>query len=258
MGHGFSTQADGGKPESMGIDLMNGADRPAAPRLPSHEMTARFRRTLWWCLGVFLSVAGLVAGANFWIIERTRDRIYTSLDALPTEEVALVLGTSRFVGEYRNPFFEGRMDTAAKLFHAGKVRHFLVSGDNGRPEYDEPTWMRDALVERGVPASAVTLDYAGFRTLDSMIRAKAVFGLSRFTVVTDDFHQPRAVFLARAQGLEVVGCTSEHVPFRWSRQTRARELISRTVACLEVYLLHTKPRFYGPPVKIELAERQKG
>ena len=108
------------------------------------------------------------------------------------------------------------------------MRHLLVSGDHGRDSYDEPTWMCDALVARGVPRSAITLDYAGFRTLDSMARAQAVFGLHRFTIVTDDFHQARSIFLARSLGLEVVGFPSERVPYWWSKKVRTRELASRT------------------------------
>ena len=144
------------------------------------------------------------------------------------------------------------MNTAARLYHEGKVRHLLVSGDNGHSGYDEPSWMRDALIERGVPRSAITLDYAGFRTLDSMARAKSVFGLHRFTIVTDDFHIARSIFLARSYGLDVVGFPSEHVKYWWSKKVRTRELASRTVAFLEVYLLHTRPRYYGAPVKIEI------
>jgi SanA protein len=196
--------------------------------------------------------AAFVTGANCWVIHSTRDAIFTDLALLPKNDVALVLGTSRFNGDGRspNPFFLGRMNTAARLYHEGKVRHLLVSGDNGHAGYDEPTWMRDALISRGVPRSAITLDYAGFRTLDSMARAKSVFGLQRFTIVTDDFHIARAVFLARSYGLDVVGFPSERVAYWWSKKVRTRELASRTVAFLEVYLLHTPPRYYGPPVKI--------
>jgi SanA protein len=86
-----------------------------------------------------------------------------------------------------------------------------------------------------------------------MIRAKAVFGLQQFTIVTDDFHQPRAVFLARSLGLDVVGCPSERVAFRWSKRTRLREVASRLAAFLDVYVLHTGPKFYGPRVEIQVA-----
>jgi len=204
---------------------------------------------------LFLLLAGIVTLANYWVLHSTRAAIVTDFARLSTNDIGLVLGTSRYNsdGHSDNPFFEGRMNTAAKLYREGKVRRLLVSGDNGHAGYDEPTWMRDALVARGVPYSAISLDYAGFRTLDSMARAKAVFGLQRFTIITDDFHQARSVFLARSLGLDVVGFPSEHVRYWRSKKVRTRELISRTVACLDVYLFHTKPRYYGPPIKIEIA-----
>jgi SanA protein len=200
-------------------------------------------------------VVGFVAGANWWILHRTHSRIFTSAEAVPANDVAIVLGTSPMIqGRWVNLFFVGRMDTAAALYHAGKVKHLLVSGDNSRRTYDEPTAMRDALVERGVPVEAVTLDYAGFRTLDTMARAQAVFGLRRCTVVTDDFHMARSIYLAQAHGLEAVGCTSTPVSWQWSQKTRLREIASRTVAWLDVSLFHTRPKFYGPPVEIRIAD----
>lgn len=218
------------------------------------------RRRFWLLLALlaFLSIA-FITIANYWVIHSTRTDVFTDAASLPQNDVALVLGTSRYNGDGHspNPFFLGRMNTAARLYREGKVRHLLVSGDNGHAGYDEPTWMRDALIERGVPLSAITLDYAGFRTLDSMARAKNVFGLQRFTIVTDDFHISRAVFLARSYGLDVVGFPSERVAYWWSKKVRTRELASRTVAFLEVYLLHTKPRYFGPPVKIEIAAKDR-
>ncbi len=221
-------------------------------------MLSRYRRAIWLSLAAFVLLIAFILAANFWVIRRTRDGIITRAAALPQNDVTMILGTSRTVrGHWVNPFFEGRMNAAAELYREGKTRHFLVSGDNGHEGYDEPTWMRDALVTRGVPASAITMDFAGFRTRDSMARAKAVFGLQRFTIVTDDFHEPRAIFLARSYGLDVVGYPSASIPFERSKMTRARELISRTVACLEVYVLHTKARYYGPKVEIQLAAAPK-
>jgi SanA protein len=214
---------------------------------------ARVRLLAVLALVAGAAALGLVAIANWWITRTTRAHIITDRARLPRNDVGLVLGTSpKLRGGWSNPFFEGRIATAAELFHAGKVRHLLVSGDNSRRAYDEPTAMRDALVARGVPVTAITLDYAGFRTLDSMARAGAVFGIRRCTIVTDDFHQPRAVFLARSLGLDAVGFPSRHVPFRWSKKTRSREVASRLKACLDVYLLHTQPKFYGPPVAIPI------
>jgi SanA protein len=200
-------------------------------------------------------IAALTCLANVWMVASSRPSIYRTVKAVPANDVALVLGTAPRGRRWKNPFFEGRMDAAAKLYHAGKVRHLLLSGDNHRKDYDEPTAMREALVGRGVPEKAITLDYAGFRTLDSVARAKKVFGLSSVTIVTDRFHQPRSLFLAKAHGLHAVGFCSTDVPFRWAKKTLAREVISRVKACLDVYVLHTKPRFHGGNEEIRIASR---
>lgn len=161
-----------------------------------------------------------------------------------------MLGTSPYVGKRKNLFFEARMNATAALWKAGKIKLVLVSGDNGTKNYDEPTAMRDALVRRGLPSEAITLDHAGFRTLDTMARAKTVFGLDKATVVTDDFHLPRALFLAKAHGIEAAGFESEPVPLDSSVKTRLREVGSRVKAWLDIYILGTKPKFYGTKVDL--------
>ncbi|MEO8352838.1 MAG: ElyC/SanA/YdcF family protein, partial [Chthoniobacteraceae bacterium] len=113
--------------------------------------------------------------------------------------------------------------------------------------------MRDALISRGVPESVITLDYAGFRTLDSVVRARSVFGVDRLTIVTDDFHVARALFLARASGIEAIAYQSASVPWKWSKRTRFREVASRVKAWCDVYVLGTKPKFDGPPEPLRTA-----
>lgn len=120
---------------------------------------------------VAATVFGVVTLANTWVLYHGGRAVYNEAESLSAGRVALVLGTAPRVGRWNNPFFSGRMDAAAELYRVGKVRHILVSGDNGRKTCDEPTAMRDALVERGVQATDITLDYAGFRTLDSVARA---------------------------------------------------------------------------------------
>ena len=194
-------------------------------------------------IGSAFAMHGAVARAG-------RGRIYFDPGLVPAREVAVVLGTSPKIRTWANPFFESRMNAAAELWKRGKARHFIVSGDNSRKTYDEPTAMRDALVARGVPAEAVTLDYAGFRTLDTMARAFAVFGQREVTVVTDDFHLPRTLFLAEAHGMDAIGFGGKPVPLQWSKKTRTREVASRIAAWLDVHILHTKPKFFGPPVAV--------
>ena len=202
----------------------------------------------WSALGIVL----VIIACNCWLLAANRTRIFSTGTDVPVRAVAIVLGTSPRVGRWKNSFFEGRMDTAAQLWRAGKVRHLLVSGDNSRNDYDEPTAMRDALLTRGVPARAITLDYAGFRTLDSLVRAREVFGLRDLIIVTDDWHQPRAIFLAAAAGLDALGVSSAELPWSMSGKTRVREWLSRVKAVADVCVLRTKPKFLGQPVALPI------
>ena len=199
------------------------------------------------------ALALVTVACNWWLIEAHHRQIYLELASVPPRDVALVLGTSPGSPRHRNAFFEARMNTAGKLWKEGKVRHFLVSGDNGRREYDEPTAMQHALIARGIPPTAITRDYAGFRTLDSMVRARRVFGLGKVTIVTDDWHLPRALFLADAAGVDAIGVSLTQIPWKASAKTRVREWFARLNAVADVYILRTKPKFLGKPVPIPVA-----
>ena len=118
----------------------------------------------------------IIIASNIWIVESTEDRVYSDLNMLPDHRIALVLGTSyRSVGGGPNPFFQKRIEMAATLYSMGKIDHFILSGDNSTKYYNEPLEMQKALVKKGVPESAITLDYAGLRTLDSVVRSKKNF-----------------------------------------------------------------------------------
>jgi SanA protein len=217
------------------------------PRLP------RPARILAWSVScLILGILLVIAACNCWLLAANSGRIFPAGADVPVRKVAIVLGTAPRVGRGKNPFFEGRMDAAARLWRVGKVRHLLVSGDNSTRDYDEPTAMRDALIARGVPARAITLDYAGFRTLDSLVRAREVFGLRDIIVVTDDWHQPRALFLAAAAGLDALGASSAELPWSLSAKTRIREWLSRVKAVADICVLRTKPRFLGESVRLPI------
>jgi SanA protein len=117
--------------------------------------------------------------------------------------------------------------------------------------------MKKALLARGVPESALHLDYAGFRTLDSMARARMVFGVHEVTVITDDFHLARSLFLADSFGLKAVGYSPAPVPLRSSVKTRVRETVARPASLVDVYVLHRQPKFYGPKVDLRLAAEDR-
>ena len=153
-----------------------------------------------------------------------------------------------------NPYFFNRIDAAAKLFKAGKVEICIVSGNQargGRPRggYDEPADMRDALIAAGVPEDRIYRDYAGFRTLDSVLRAKGIFGQDRVIIVSQRFHLARALFLARWHGLENDGFEAKAVPLRFGVQTQLREVGARLAAVFDV-LRGKQPRYGGKAVRL--------
>ena len=198
------------------------------------------------------AAAGLAAWAcDAGIRRAVRGRCFAAPDRTPANRVGLVLGTSpRMPDGRRNLFYERRLDTAAALYRAGRVEFLLVSGDNSRRGYDEPTAMRDDLVARGVPPERIYRDCAGFRTLDSVVRARRVFGLDRATLVSQRFHNERAVWLARRAGLDAVACDAPDVRGVFGLKVRAREALARVQAVLDVAVWHRQPKFLGPPVII--------
>ncbi|MEZ5978602.1 MAG: ElyC/SanA/YdcF family protein [Planctomycetota bacterium] len=198
---------------------------------------------------VLASAAGALVLAACDLAVALSGRVYDDPAAVPHRRVALVLGTNPLHEGRPNRFYRTRIEAAAELYRAGAVDGILVSGDNGTPDYNEPEQMRDDLVALGVPAEFVTCDYAGFRTLDSVVRAQEVFGLDAFTVVSQPFHAERAVFLARSRGIDAVGFGAADPALRSWLKVRAREVLARTLAVGDV-LFGTEPRFLGPPVPV--------
>jgi SanA protein len=211
----------------------------------------RVVRSLFWTSVVLAIVIGTTAlVADRLVARRAAPFTTASLDRLPSLDVALVLGTAPRVWQGRpNQFFERRMDAAAELYRAGKVRWLLVSGDNRSHDYDEPTAMRAALIRRGIPAEAIYRDYAGIRTLDSVLRAATVFGQPRLVVVSQRFHTERAIFLARRHGIEAWGYEADDIVGALGMVPRLREYAGRLRAVWDV-LMDSEPRHGGSPVRI--------
>lgn len=207
------------------------------------------RLVVTMCLGLCCSAAAIWA-ANQWVESTSAALCHSRLEEVPELPVALVLGCSPTVAGRPNLFYVHRMEASARLYLTGKVRALIVSGDNGSKQYDEPTAMKEDLVRRGVPADAIYCDYAGFRTLDSIVRADRTFGQKRFMVVSQRFHNERAVFLARRHGLDAEAFDAGEVTGSSGLTTHLREYLARVQAVLDVTLLRTKPRFEGPPVRI--------
>lgn len=218
------------------------------PALSRRSLLRWCRIAIWLGLGLLL----LTAGINIWMTRRAQDRVHTRSEQVPVTQIALVLGTGKTFGGYINTHFRIRMDAAAELYKAGRIKHLLLSGDNSRPDYNEPNDMRDALVERGVPFAAMTCDYAGLRTLDSVVRARDIFGVKECVIISDDFHLARALWLADLHGIKATAFHSEVVPWRSSWRSRAREWLARMRAVSDE-ITGKEPKFGGERLPIPAA-----
>ena len=177
--------------------------------------------------------------------------VSSDLQAVPETDIALVLGCRRYLSNGRqNLFFKYRMDAAVEIFQSGKAKYLLVSGDNHIHSYNEPQDMKDALIERGIPESKIICDYAGFRTLDSVVRAKEVFGQDRLIIISQEFHNRRAVFIGQSREMEVYGYNARDVDTFNSIKTSLREALARVKTVLDVWVLHKQPKFLGHPMAI--------
>lgn len=204
-------------------------------------------RRLKLYIGVsFLILFLFFIGCNMWIMLATQPQIYKEVSAIPHRSVALVLGTSNRLSDGSpNPFFINRIETAYQLFKSGKVDHIIVSGDNRSKYYNEPVAMRNALIEKGIPSSVITLDFAGLRTLDSIVRCKEIFGQESVTIITQPFHSYRALFISQYYNMDAVVMVADE-PEAWqSAKVVARELLARPLAVLDLYIFKTSPRFLG-------------
>lgn len=198
-----------------------------------------------------------LAGAASWasIVKSSTPRIYNNVESVTPVNAALVLGTSRLLnGKYENPFFTHRIESAATLYKAGKVKFLIVSGNQAqgghdRGGYDEPTDMRNALIAAGVPEAAIYRDYAGFRTLDSVIRAKSIFGQDQVIVVSQRFHLERALYLADRHGLVGQGFEAADIPARYAFKTYLREFGARILAVTDIWT-GREPKFGGEHIEL--------
>lgn len=215
-------------------------------------MKGRRRHWLWRIVAAALAVGLFVPFAcEWWMLRSAEGFCYEDPAKVPVHHAAVVLGASPRLADGRaNLFFVKRMDAAAALFQAGRVRCLIVSGDNSSPDYDEPTAMKNALIHLGVPPDRIVCDYAGLRTLDSVIRAKKIFGQTGVALVSQHFHNARALYLARANGLDAVGFDAADVPVAASIKTFVREKFACLKAMMDVHLLGTQPRHLGPPVPL--------
>lgn len=189
--------------------------------------------------------------SNYTIASYAQEKTYDEVSAIQKNKVGLVLGTSKMLQNGRvNLYFKYRIEATVALYKAGKIEFVLVSGDNSTSSYDEPTDFKEALIKKGIPEHKIFLDYAGFRTLDSVIRAKEIFGQEKITIISQEFHNERAIYLAGKNDIEAIGFNARNVSRRYGLKVQLREYLARTKVFLDM-LFGVEPKFLGEKVEIK-------
>jgi SanA protein len=199
---------------------------------------------------LFLFFLVWIIGANWAIASNAGDKTFDTVSNCPKTKVGVVLGTSKTNRSgSENAYFTNRITAVVELYQAGKIEYILVSGDNGSADYDEPTDMKNALIEKGIPEEKIYLDHAGFRTLDSMERALKVFGQKEVIVISQRFHNERAIYLGEHFGMTVYGYNAKDVKKMGGFKTYVREKFARMKVFWDI-VFGVNSTFLGAPVKI--------
>lgn len=191
------------------------------------------------------------AAANLIVEKSAEGKVFSDIKSVPHRKAALLLGTSPLNRLGRpNTYFTNRILTAAELYRSGKIDYIIASGDNHTRKYDETTAMRDSLIANGVPSDRIITDFAGFRTLDSVVRAKEVFGCDSLTIISQADHDARALYIAKANGIDAVAVEAPILAGRLVRIRLAiREWLARDKMMLDL-LFGRKPHFLGEKIPI--------
>lgn len=191
---------------------------------------------------------------NQKVEKETQKSIFSDTQTIPYNKVGLLLGTSKYLATRTiNPYYQYRIDAAVALYQAGKIDLILASGDNSTIYYNEPTTIKKDLIKRGIPAERIYLDYAGFRTLDSIIRSNKIFGQESITVISQQFHNERAVYIAQKKGITAIGFNAQDVPPPYGTKTQVREKFARALMVFDL-LFKTEPKFFGEKIIMKIPE----
>jgi len=198
----------------------------------------------------FLLCIWLIILSDFFTVQNTQKNIYSDIVEIPENKVWLVLWTSKYIADgRRNLFYLYRIQATHELYENNKIEYILVSGDNSTQQYNETDTMKEDLISLWIPEEKIYGDYAGFRTLDSVVRAKEIFGQSEYTIITQKFHLERAIFLAKSEGIDAIWFTARDVPVSRAPRVWIRERLARVKMILDI-VLGVEPKFGGESIEI--------
>lgn len=210
-----------------------------------------FKKLIKFFLFTCLLIIAIVCFSNKTIVSNAKGKLYTSVKTIPKNKVGLLLGTVKYLSNGRvNLYYQFRIDAAVKLYKSRKINFIIVSGDNGSKGYDEPTDFKNDLIKLGIPENKIFLDYAGFRTLDSVVRAKEIFGQESITIISQQFHNERAIYLAEHFGLKAIGFNARGISGKYGIKVKLREYLARVKVFVDI-LFNVQPKFLGKPIEIK-------
>lgn len=165
-------------------------------------------------------------------------------------KVGLILGTTKRLRDGRiNLYYQFRLEAAIQLFKSGKIKYIVISGDNSSTDYDEPTDFKDDLIKAGIPENKLFLDFAGFRTLDSVVRIKEIFGQNAVTIISQQFHNERAIYLAEHFNIKAIGFNAKGISGRYALKVQLREYLARVKVFVDI-VFNVQPKFLGDKIAI--------
>lgn len=184
------------------------------------------------------------------IQKKSAGKLYNNTDDIPYNKVGLLPGTGKFLSNgYENLFYTYRINAASELIKSGKIKYLIIRGDNSRQKYNEPEDMKQSLIRSGIDSNIIYLDYAGFRTFDSMVRLKEIFGQNSVTIISQPFHNQRAIYLGMKKGISAIGYNAKDVGKNMGFRTQLREKFARVKVFLD-YIFGNKPKFLGERIVI--------
>ena len=189
--------------------------------------------------------------SNRAIENNATEKVFSSTENIPKNKVGLILGTSKILSNGRiNLYYQFRLNAAIKLFKSNKIEFIVISGDNGSKTYDEPTDFKNDLIKAGIPSEKIFLDYAGFRTLDSVVRIKEIFDQSSVTIISQKFHNERAIYLAEHFNIKAIGFNAKGISGKYGLKVQLREYLARVKVFVDI-LFKVEPKFLGDKIEIK-------
>ena len=206
------------------------------------------KRVIWGIIAIMITIIIVIVGCYFIVWNNSNSKTFDNIGDVPYNEVGILLGTSpRVANGNPNFYYINRITATADLYKAGKINRIIASGGDYSQRasggYNELIAMRDSLVIRGVPDSVIILDYDGTRTLNSIVKAKEIYGIDRFTIISQEYHNERAIFLASLNGIDAVGYNAKPSHIKIKRiKNEGREFFARVKLFVDV-ILGEKPKF---------------